>query len=87
MFVHPEQVAAVLSRHPMLKRARLEVSRLAEQDEMTLRCEVEAAEEGLAERVAGSLRDICKLRGEVELQAPGTLPNDGKVVDDQRSYE
>jgi phenylacetate-CoA ligase len=87
LFVHPEQVAAVLARHPVLKRARLEVSRDADQDQMILRCEVEAVEEGLAERIAGSLRDICKLRGEVELQPPGTLPNDGKVVDDQRSYE
>ncbi len=87
MFVHPEQVAAVLARHPEIRRARLVVTSRDSQDRMTLRCEVEGAPEGLAEGVAASLREVCKLRGEVELVAPGTLPNDGKVIEDARSYE
>jgi len=87
LFLHPEQVAAVLARHPALLRARLEVSRRGDQDLLTLRCEVAENEDGLAERVAGTLRDICMLPGEVLLLPAGSLANDGKVVDDQRSQE
>ena len=54
---------------------------------MTLRCEVKDGEDGLAEAIAGSIRDVCKLRGEVEFVGPGELPNDGKVIDDIRTYE
>lgn len=87
LFLHPEQVAAVLARHPALLRARLEVSRRGDQDLLTLRCEVAENEDGLAECVAGTLRDICMLPGEVLLLPAGSLANDGKVVDDQRSQE
>ncbi|RLA37708.1 MAG: phenylacetate--CoA ligase family protein [Gammaproteobacteria bacterium] len=88
MFVHPAQIAAVLARHPELGRGRLVVDRANDRDSMTLRCETAgAASEGLAAAVADSLRDVCKLRGEVELVATDSLPNDGKVIDDVRIYE
>jgi len=61
---------------------------LAPDDRMTLRVEVAApAPEGLAARVAESVRDVTKLRAEVQLVAPGSLPNDGKVIEDARSYK
>jgi phenylacetate-CoA ligase len=85
MFVHPAQVAEVLRRHPEVGRARLVVSGALADDRMTLRAEAAPAPAGLAEALAGSLRDVTKLRGEIELVAPGTLPNDGKVIEDQRS--
>ena len=87
MFVHPEQVAEVVKRHPEVLRARLEVDREGQSDVMTLRCEVDQAGEGLAEALARSLQDVCKLRGAVALCAPGELPNDGKVIADLRSYD
>jgi phenylacetate-CoA ligase len=87
MFVHPSQVAAVLERHPELGKGRLVVDREGHTDVMTLRCETTTGDEGLAEAVAASIREVCKLRGEVELVTPGTLPNDGKVIDDVRRYE
>ncbi|WP_366555222.1 phenylacetate--CoA ligase family protein [Aquibaculum sediminis] len=86
-FVHPEQVAAVLKRHPELSKARLEIDRKGESDVMVLRCEAEGASAGLAERVVESLLAETRLRGEVELCTPGGLPNDGKVIDDRRRYE
>ena len=87
MFVQPAQVAAVLKRHGEIARARLVVTRAGDSDVMTLRCEVKNDGEGLASAIAASLQDACKLKGAVELVAPGSLPNDGKVIDDQRSYD
>ncbi len=87
MFVHPSQVAEVVRRHPELGRARLVVSGEMANDRMTLKAEAPTAAEGLAARIAESLRDVTKMRGEVELLAPGTLPNDGKVIEDARRYE
>ncbi len=87
MFVHPEQVAAVLGRHGQVIRGRLTVSSRDNQDVMTLACEVDGGGEALAHAIAESLRTICKLRGQISLVAPGSLPNDGKVIEDQRSYE
>ena len=87
MFVHPEQVAAVLRLHPEVARGRLTVSSRDNRDMLTLACEVEDGGEALSRAVAESLRSICKVRGEVDLVAPGSLPNDGKVIEDQRSYE
>jgi phenylacetate-CoA ligase len=84
LFVDPGQVAEVLARHRQVQRARLVVTRLDELDRMTLRCEVAVASAGLGEAIAGTLREVTQLRGEVELLAPGTLPNDGKVVEDTR---
>jgi phenylacetate-CoA ligase len=87
MFVQPAQVAAVLKRHGEIARARLVVSRAGDSDVMTLLCEVAAPGDGLARAIAVSLQDACKLKGAVDLVAPGSLPNDGKVIDDQRSYD
>jgi phenylacetate-CoA ligase len=90
MFVHPKQVAAILARHAELGRARLVVSGEMAEDHMTLRCELAAAgaaPEGLAARVAESIRELTKLRGQVELLPAGSLPNDGKVIEDARSYK
>jgi phenylacetate-CoA ligase len=85
LFVDPGQVAEVLMRHREVRRARLVVTRSAEVDHMTLRCELAAAAPpGLAEAIAHTLRELTQLRGEVELVAAGTLPNDGKVVEDAR---
>lgn len=87
MFVHPSQVAEIVRRHPEVVRARLVVSGEMANDRMTLRAEVRGAPEGLAAAIAGSIRDITKLRGEVEFIPPGGLPNDGKVIEDARSYQ
>jgi phenylacetate-coenzyme A ligase PaaK-like adenylate-forming protein len=84
MFVHPGLVAQVLSRHPEVRRARLVVRRENDADEMTLRCEAQTPDADLAGRLVDSIREICKLRGEVELVSPGSLPNDGKVIEDLR---
>jgi phenylacetate-CoA ligase len=87
MFVQPAQVAAVLKRHGEIARARLVVSRAGDSDVMTLLCEAAAPGDHLKGALAASLQDVCKLKGKVELVAPGSLPNDGKVIDDQRSYD
>ena len=85
LFVHPPQVAEITRRHPEVKRARLVVSGERADDRMCLEIEVEGtAPEGLAERVAETIRDITKLRGTVAIHALGSLPNDGKVIDDTR---
>jgi len=84
MFVHPGQVAEVCKRHTEIVRARLVVEGEMANDRMTLRAECAQRPEGLAERVAQSVRDITKLRSEVVLCDPGTLPNDGKVIEDGR---
>ena len=69
-----------------LLRARLVVSRAGDQDAMTLYCEAAERGEGLAEALAESLKEATKISGTVELQAPESLPNDGKIIDDQREY-
>ena len=86
MFVHASQVAEVLKRHPELGRARLVVEGEMANDRMTLRVECASSAEGLAAAVARSVRDVTKLRCEVLLVAPGSLPNDGKVIEDARRY-
>ena len=87
MFVHPSQVAEVVRRHAEVVRARLVVNSVDNQDVMTLRCECETDDGGIAGAVADSVRDVCKLRGEIEIVPPGTLANDGKVIEDVRTYE
>src|SRR3954454_22416548 len=84
MFVRPEQVAEIGRRHPELKRLRLVVSRAGETDAMTLKAECAPPAASLPEALAASLRGITKLGGNVELVAPGALPNDGKVIADER---
>jgi phenylacetate-CoA ligase len=86
LFVHPHQVAEVLRRHG-LARGRLVVGHEAGEDRMTLRVEGDAAgDAGLAAAIEGTLRDLMKVRGEVKFVLPGSLPNDGKVIEDARAY-
>lgn len=87
MFVHPGQVADVVRRHPQVGRARLVVENPGLNDRMTLHCETTAGSETLAGALAASIRELTKLRGEVVFCAPGTLANDGKVIEDLRTYE
>jgi phenylacetate-CoA ligase len=87
MFVHPAQVADIVHRHPEVQRARLVVSGEMADDRMTLQVEVAQPPEGLSARIAESIRDVTKLRGDVVLNAPGTLPNDGKVIEDARRID
>lgn len=84
MFVRPEQIAAVGRRHPDLGRLRLVVTRAGETDAMTLRAESSSHDPALAAAVGESLRTMTKLGGTVVLVAPGSLPNDGKVIEDAR---
>lgn len=84
MFVHPSQVADVLRRFPDAGRGRLVIGGEMARDEMTLRVETARTDAAYAERIAEAIRDVTKLRGEVRLCAPGSLPNDGKVIDDTR---
>jgi phenylacetate-CoA ligase len=84
MFVRPEQVAEIGNRHPALGRLRLVVARQGEADAMTLKAETAVANDALREEIAGTLRAVTKLGGEVELVRPGALPNDGKVIADER---
>ncbi len=89
MFVHPSQVAEIARRHPEIGRARLVIEGEMANDRMSLRIEVAGAPgavtEGLAAAVASSARDVTKLRADIQLVAPGSLPNDGKVIEDARS--
>jgi len=84
MFVHPRQVAEVAARHPELGRLRLVVGRQAEQDTMTLVAECAAPAPALEAAVAATLQSVTKLKGAVSFVAPGGLPNDGKVIADER---
>src|SRR5882757_4379718 len=84
MFVRPEQIAEIGKRHPELGRLRLVVTREGETDAMTLKGECNSASEALRSDVAVTLRAVTKLQGAVELVAPGHLPNDGKVIADER---
>ena len=89
MFVHPSQVADILKRHPQIIKGRLVVTGEMGNDEMTLHCEVADINSASndADAIIASIRDVTKLRGEVQLVAAGSLPNDGKVIEDARSYQ
>jgi phenylacetate-CoA ligase len=84
MFVHPSQVAEVLRRHPEVLRARLVVEGEMAQDRMTLHAECSGSPAGLDAALVDSLRDVTKLRAEVRLVSPGSLANDGRVIEDAR---
>jgi phenylacetate-CoA ligase len=84
MFVRPEQIAEIGKRHGELGRLRLVVRRDNEQDAMVLRCECASPAEALRETIASTLRAVTKLGGRIEFAAPGSLPNDGKVIADER---
>jgi phenylacetate-CoA ligase len=79
-------VADIARPFPQIGRARLVVSGEMANDQMCLRVEAAEADEALRELIAAAVRDVTKLRSEVELVAPGSLPNDGKVIEDARSY-
>ena len=87
MFVHPGQIADAVRRHPEVARARLVVDNPGLADRMTLHCEVVQVTPGLDVALATSIRELTKLRGEVVFCAPGSLANDGKVIDDLRRYD
>jgi len=87
MFVTPKQVGEILRRHPEVARARLVVAGATGNDSMTLRCEGKDQDEGLKQALIASIRDVTKLRGDIEFVAAGSLPNDGKVIDDTRKYD
>ena len=87
MFVHPGQIAEVVRRFPEVLKARLVVGGEMANDHMTLRLESTSSDPGLADRVGDAVRDVTKLRGTIELAPPGSLPNDGKVIEDTRTYQ
>ena len=87
MFVHPSQVAAIAQRFPQVRKARLVVSGEMANDRMCLRVETHDTDAALSQQIEGAVRDVTKLRADVELVQPGSLPNDGKVIEDARSYQ
>ncbi len=87
MFVHPSQVAEVVKRYPQIAKARLVVTGEMANDVMTLHCEVDDPSAVASEAIVETIRDVTKLRGEVKLVGRGSLPNDGKVIEDARKYE
>ena len=87
MFVRPEQIAHALRRHPEIGHARLVVARDGDSDDMVLRAEADTTDPALAKALEATLRDVLKLRARVELVAPDSLPRDGKVIDDTRSFD
>ncbi|HJQ56603.1 MAG TPA: AMP-binding protein [Vineibacter sp.] len=86
MFVDPEQISLIAKRHPELGRLRLVIDWVEQQDVMTLKAELAGGSADQAKTLEGTVQTICKVRGKVEFVAPGSLPNDGKVVDDVRKY-
>jgi phenylacetate-coenzyme A ligase PaaK-like adenylate-forming protein len=86
MFVTPKQVNDIVRHHAEIVRARLVVDGEVGNDRMTLKCEVRERPAGLAEAIVATIRDVTKLRAEVEFLERGTLPNDGKVIEDLRKY-
>ncbi|CAM4164892.1 phenylacetate--CoA ligase family protein [Paracidovorax anthurii] len=86
MFVHPGQVAEVARRFPQVVRARLVVSGEMASDTLVLRVETAETAGGLADRIAAAVREVTRLRADVEMLRPGSLPNDGRVIEDARSY-
>jgi phenylacetate-CoA ligase len=87
MFVDPSQVVAVQKRHDEIRKVRLVISSSDNIDVMTLQCEVTAEQEELKAKIEESIQNLCKVRGQVTFVAPGSLANDGKVIDDIRTYE
>jgi phenylacetate-CoA ligase len=88
MFVHPHQIAEIVKRHPSVLKARLAVDRDHENDTMTLRCETAGEPpRDLEAAILDSIQAVTKMRGTVEFVAAGSLPNDGKVIDDVRKYQ
>ncbi|MDX1780403.1 MAG: phenylacetate--CoA ligase family protein, partial [Thalassovita sp.] len=84
MFVRPEQVAQLVAKHDEIVKARVIAGRDGEMDTMTVQIETEAQD---ADSYAASVADVLKLKGKIQLVSPGSLPNDGKVIEDQRTYD
>jgi phenylacetate-CoA ligase len=87
MFVHPAQVAELGKRHPELGRLRLVVSRQQAQDVMVLHAECGATGPALEQALAASLQALTNLHGGVRLVEPGSLPNDGRIIADERPQD
>ena len=87
MFVHPGQVASIARRFPEVLKARLVVTGEMANDSMTLKVETAGVAQGFEQKISEAIRDVTKLRGTVVLLPPGSLPNDGKVIEDARSYK
>ena len=87
MFVHPGQVADITKRFPAVKKARLVISGEMANDQMCLQVEANDVDDSLREQLESTMREVTKLRGQVQVVRVGSLPNDGKVIEDARSYE
>jgi len=87
MFVHPGQVADVVRRHPEVRAARLVVTGSVGADVMTLHCDATRDDATLAAAICDSMREVMRLRGEVRFVQAGSLPQDGKVIEDARRYD
>jgi phenylacetate-CoA ligase len=87
MFVHASQVNEIARRFPEVKKARLVVSGEMANDQMCLQVEATEVGDGLREKLEDAMREVTKLRGQVQVVRPGSLPNDGKVIEDARSYQ
>ncbi len=87
MFVRPELIDKIVKRHAELRRARLVIDWVDQTDQMTLYCETDQPGDDLKQSVAASIRDVCKVRGEVEFVEFDSLKNDGVVIEDVRKYE
>jgi len=87
MFVHPSLIAEIARRHPAIGRARLVVSSRDNKDVATLHCEMAGGSAGEAEAIGQTFQTVCKVRAEIAFAEPGSLANDGKVIDDVRTYD
>ncbi len=87
MFVHAKLVGEIVGRHPEVAKARFVITNPDNRDQMTLKVEAEKGDAALLDAVKQSVTTVTKLRGEVEIVAPGSLPNDGIVVEDARTFD
>ncbi len=87
MFVHPEQIAEVVKRHAEIGKARLTVDAVEGKDVPAFQVEIEGGDDALAGKIAETFQSVCKVRGDIRIVAPGSLPNDGKVIDDVRKFD
>jgi phenylacetate-CoA ligase len=87
MFVHPEQIAEVVKRHGEILKARLVVDAQDAKDWPRFQVELTKRDDALAAKIAETFQAVCKVRGDIEPVDPGSLPNDGKVIDDVRNFD
>ena len=87
MFVKPDQIAAIVGKFEAVSKARMIITGEMANDEMCLLCESTSTDSGLSEKIIEAVRDVTKMRGDVKLVAPGTLANDGLVIEDARKYD